>query len=151
MKSFFYFVLTIIVLVAVTLNTDEGQENANNVKPTDKGSSVQVTNTMSSSLTSGLDKVLVSLDELQAVAEKSTDETKQIQDVAKKLGEDWDQIEKQVEQNYPEDYENIEKSLYPLLAEAKKEQPYLANVKQLIEATTKKVEAFKKSVGKTAS
>ncbi|WP_404451022.1 hypothetical protein LG329_11820 [Virgibacillus necropolis] len=150
MKNIFYLVLTIVLVATVALNTgDAGQENTNQSESTNKRDSVQVTS-MNSTLTKGLDKVLVSLGELEKVVGDTENTEKRIA-ATKKLGEDWDQIEKQVEEKYPEDYENIEKSLYPLLAEAKKEYPNTANVRQLLEATTVKVEAFKRSVGKTSS
>lgn len=151
MKSIIYFVLTIMVLVAVALNTDDaGQKSTEQGKSNNEQVSVQVTNSMSSTLTSGLEKVLASLDELGTVVEDTGTKEKRIE-VANKLGEDWDQIEKQVEENYPEDYENIEKSLYPLLAEAKKENPNLVSIVHLVDATTKKVTSFKESVAKTSS
>lgn len=147
MKSIFYIVLTAIVLVAAALNTEDTKKEAIQGESADKQTSVQVMHKTSSTLSSGLKKVLASLDKLDSVVDKQ----KQRISIAEKLSEDWDQIEKQVEEKYPEDYENIEKSLYPLLAKAKMEHPNLVSVKQLVEDTTKKVHAFMKKVGKTSS
>lgn len=147
MKSIFYLVLTIMIFAAVAFNSNK-EEQANE---TDTPTSVQTTKQLTSELTTGLDEVLNSLAELKTITEDSTWETEKIQTTGESLGETWDQIEKQVEEKYPEDYERIEQSLYPLLAEARKDNPDLALVMQFLNATTEKIEVFKKMVGATSS
>lgn len=151
MKSLLYLLLTIMIFAAVAYNADEDkQATEHDSKTTNETTSVQASKSMSSSdLTKGIDQVLTSLDKLKTVTQKK--ETKKINNTAEKLGETWDQIEKQVEEKYPEDYERIEKSLYPLLAEAKKDAPNLELIMDLLEKTTIKVQSFKEMIGTTSS
>lgn len=153
MKSILYLLLTIAIFTAVAFNTnkDEQQANEQTNKTTDVPTSVQTTKPMSSDLTKGLDKVLTSLETLKTKTEETNVEIEKVNSGAEKLGENWDQIEKQVEGKYPEDYENIEKSLYPLLAEAKKDNPNLVLVTQLLDETATKIQVFKETIGTTPS
>jgi iron uptake system EfeUOB component EfeO/EfeM len=64
------------------------------------------------------------------------------------IEEKWDKIEKQVEEKYPEDYEDIEKSLYPLIAEAKKDTPDSEKLKTLTEETKNKLNQFHEKINK---
>lgn len=148
MKTILYLVLTIMIFAAVAFNAS-GSKQAK--EPTDEPTSVQVAKSVASELTEGLKKVLTSLDKLKTVTGDSTGETDTVQTSAETLGETWDQIEKQVEEKYPEDYERIENSLYPLLAEAKKDTPNLTSVLQFLDATTSKIKIFMDKVGTTSS
>ncbi|ASK61481.1 hypothetical protein CFK37_04480 [Virgibacillus phasianinus] len=152
MKTILYLVLTIMVVVAVSLNNDGENNTAQQGNELSSNhSSVEVMSSETPSLMNGLNQVLASLNELKSVVMKATENKKKLKGIAEKVGENWDKIEKQVEEKYPDDYENIEKSLYPLLAEAKKEQPNLANIGQLLKDSTKKLEAFKKKVANNPS
>ncbi|TCP21068.1 putative lipoprotein with Yx(FWY)xxD motif [Scopulibacillus darangshiensis] len=97
-------------------------------------------------LASGTDTVLADTANLKKTVEQSSKDTASINNAGKKLGEDWDAIEKKVEEKYPKDYENIEDSLYPLLAEAAKEQPDEDKMKKLIADVTNKLNSFKEKV-----
>ncbi|MFD0049061.1 hypothetical protein ACFVHQ_07010 [Actinomycetes bacterium NPDC127524] len=54
----------------------------------------------------------------------------------------WDKIEKLVEKKYPQDYKNIEQSLYPLIAEAKKKKPDRQKLVEFSEETKQKLILF---------
>lgn len=154
MKSIFYLVLTILIFAAVAFNSDqEDQASKHDNTITNEPHSVQVSKRMSSEsgLTKGITKVLTSLNELKLATKPSNGKKDEINNAAEDLGETWDQIEKQVEKKYPEDYERIEKSLYPLLAEAKRDNPNIELVNQLLETTTTKVQVFKEMIGTTSS
>lgn len=88
-----------------------------------------------------LDNVVGTLKELKANVE-TPDSAEEIQETAKVLEEHWDLVEKEVEEQYPDDYENIEESLYPLIAEAKKEEPDVEKMKTLIDETNGKLTEF---------
>jgi hypothetical protein len=47
-----------------------------------------------------------------------------------------------VEENFSEDYESIEKSLYPLISESQKDQGDSAKMKDLVTETKEKLESF---------
>ncbi|WP_050183077.1 hypothetical protein [Domibacillus robiginosus] len=56
---------------------------------------------------------------------KSSESGEELQEAGESLKEHWDLAEKEVEEQYPKDYAAIEKSLYPLIDEAKKDSPDL--------------------------
>jgi iron uptake system EfeUOB component EfeO/EfeM len=93
-------------------------------------------------LTAGVEETTNSLEELSMTLTDTPDDTKKLNEQGSKIEEKWDQIEKQVEDNYPDDYENIEKSLYPLIEEAKKDTPDAENLKNLTEDTMNKMNEF---------
>ncbi|WP_077324421.1 hypothetical protein [Virgibacillus siamensis] len=151
MNKIFFVMLATLVLVtagcgsggedqAKNEQNQTGTEEAKDTGQTDKGGS--------SGLTSGVTDVQKSLDELKMVMQNNPDKTKKIQKIGKEAGEDWDEIEKQVEEKYPKAYENIEKSLYPLKAATKKDMPDKGKVKQLTSETLKKLQDFKKGLEK---
>lgn len=94
----------------------------------------------------GIEEVLTSLQELKDTAESSPDDTEKLNSKGKTLSENWEPIEKNVEERNPGAYENIEKSLYPLISEAQKEKPDNNKVKQLIDETTEKLNQFKDKI-----
>ncbi|MDL4843073.1 hypothetical protein [Aquibacillus rhizosphaerae] len=98
------------------------------------------------SLEKGTTIVLATINELHNVVERSPENTKKINTFGKVLDENWDLIEKKVEKKYPEDYKNIEESLYPLIGEAQKEKPDLTKLTQLIKETSAKLLTFKDKV-----
>ncbi|WP_099156621.1 hypothetical protein [Virgibacillus ndiopensis] len=155
MKNTLYFALVVMVLLLAACGAsndeqsqkEQGQKNQETNEFKTSEVSKEAGNTISPDLTSGLDKVLVSLEKLKTTVENSPSETKKIQSTGKMVAENWDQIEKQVEETNPEEYNNIESSLYPLFDEIKKDSPDVVKLKQLIDESIPKVEKFKKSLG----
>ncbi|RFU63511.1 hypothetical protein [Peribacillus glennii] len=95
----------------------------------------------------GVDKVLSIIKEAKQSTERAAD-PKSLNQIGSRLEEEWDTIEKKVEAKFPEDYINIEKSLYPLMAEMQKPMPDLAKVKELSDQTKGKLDRFQIKTGK---
>ncbi|MFG6119794.1 hypothetical protein [Thalassobacillus sp. B23F22_16] len=100
-------------------------------------------------LKDGVDLVIGTVEELNTTVEESPDDTAKINETGKTLEEDWDRIEKQVEENYEEDYKNIEESLYPLIDEAQSDEPDTDKIKELTQETQHKLEEFKNKLETT--
>ncbi|WP_051382067.1 MULTISPECIES: hypothetical protein [Sediminibacillus] len=94
----------------------------------------------------GVGKVLEVLEELAAAVNNQPEQTETINQLGKTLSEEWDTIEKSVETNFPDDYKNIEDSLYPLIAHAQKQTPDVDQIKQLISEVKEKLTAFKQKL-----
>ncbi|WP_106495155.1 hypothetical protein [Lentibacillus sp. Marseille-P4043] len=149
MKKFFYcvFASLFIITTGCASNGDEQSErNQEQINKNNTEDYIQTSASIVSEINSSIDNVLATLEEMKNQTEQSPDSTTDIQAIGKKLEENWDQIEKQVEEKYPEFYEDIERSLYPLIAEAKKDRPNVVMVKQLTDETTQKVKAFKEVI-----
>ncbi|KZN98501.1 hypothetical protein [Pseudobacillus badius] len=114
--------------------TEEAGEQEEKEKPVD--------------LSGGLEEVSIALEELQSAIDTAPQNAAQLQASGKKAEEKWDAIEEQVEEAHPEDYKNIEESLYPLIDETKKDQPDAEKIKPLLTKTIEKLNAFQE---KTAS
>lgn len=99
-----------------------------------------------SEIVKGLDIVLLTINKLKGIVNNTPNDVKQINETGKTLEKNWDQIEKAVEKRNPELYEYIEKSLYPLIDEAKKATPNIDKIKPLIEDTTKKLQEYKEKI-----
>ncbi|MCT2537712.1 hypothetical protein NC661_11230 [Aquibacillus koreensis] len=97
-------------------------------------------------LSKGIAIVLATIDELKSLVEQNPDNARKINTFGKVLDENWDLIEKKVEKKYPEDYKDIEESLYPLIGEAQKDKPNIEELNKLIKDTYKKLEAFRAKV-----
>lgn len=69
-----------------------------------------------------------------------------IQEMGKEMSSVWDSIEKQVEDEYPDWYERIEKNLYPLIGESGNPEKDLEKVKRLSEATKEDLQLFLEEV-----
>ncbi|WP_052947704.1 hypothetical protein [Aneurinibacillus tyrosinisolvens] len=65
-----------------------------------------------------------------------------VNEIGKKMAEKWDLVEKEVEKRYPDDYKKIEESLYPLIAEAGKQQLDVSKIKALNIEARQKLEKF---------
>ncbi|WP_318036018.1 COG4315 family predicted lipoprotein [Halobacillus shinanisalinarum] len=102
------------------------------------------------SLTEGIDKVLTSLQDLKDTVQAAPNDAKKTNNKGKALSESWEPIEKTVEKRNTEAYENIEKSLYPLIAEAKRDHPDIDKMQRLIEETTSKLKMFKKKLASSS-
>lgn len=94
----------------------------------------------------GVDTALTNLDELKATLENSSDDITAINEQTKTLEENWDKMEAQVEQEFPEEYKDIEESLYPLIDEGKKDEPDTAKMNELIDETVMKMTEFKEKL-----
>ncbi|WP_066174525.1 hypothetical protein [Bacillus marinisedimentorum] len=90
-----------------------------------------------------IDTIISSVKELKAAASESPEKVKEL---GEKLHEDWEVIEEEVEEKYPDDYKNIEDSLYPLIGEANKDQPDMNKITGLSDEVITKLEAFKKKI-----
>ncbi|WP_434169380.1 hypothetical protein [Peribacillus frigoritolerans] len=72
--------------------------------------------------------------------------SEKIQELGKEISSNWDSIEKQVEDEYPNWYERIEKNLYPLIGESGNPDKDLEKMKRLSEATKKDLQLFLEEV-----
>ncbi|WP_158736151.1 hypothetical protein [Alteribacillus sp. YIM 98480] len=99
-------------------------------------------------LASGIEEVQSSLDSLNETAENASDNLENIQAEGEKVEENWDVIEDPVGEKYPDDYTNIEESLYPLIDEAKAEEPDTDTIQELTKETQDKLEEFLTKVEK---
>ena len=93
----------------------------------------------------GIDTALTNLNELKTTIENG-DDVEKINEQGMRLDSNWDKIEAQVEEKYPVDYKNIEESLYPLIDEAKKDEPDTEKLNELIKKTIMKMTEFKKKL-----
>lgn len=102
-------------------------------------------------LTKGIDKVLTSLQDLKSTTTSSPNDAKKINKRGKDLSESWEPIEEKIEERNAQAYENIEESLYPLIAEAQKDQPDVDKVKKLVDETVDKLKQFKQKMAQATS
>ncbi|OCA80877.1 hypothetical protein [Pseudobacillus wudalianchiensis] len=116
--------------------TSEGEKEAAEEKEEEKPAD----------LSSGLEEVSIALQELQGNVDTVPQNADQLKTTGKKVEEKWDAIEEQVEEKYPDDYKNIEDSLYPLIDETKKDKPDAEKMTPLIKDTLEKINAFKGKV-----
>ncbi|WP_188455997.1 hypothetical protein [Virgibacillus oceani] len=155
MKKILYFILaagTLLLAACGASNDEQSQHNQEQRKhEVDKNLSNdsvrQVDNMVTPDLTSGLDQVLASIDELKTAVENTPSETEKIHAAGKAVEESWDQIEKQVEEVNLKEYSNIENSLYPLFDEVTKDKPDVVKLKQLIDESIPKLKNFKETLG----
>ncbi|MEM1504733.1 hypothetical protein RG959_15075 [Domibacillus sp. 8LH] len=73
---------------------------------------------------------------------KSSESGEELQKAGESLEEHWDLAEAEVEEQYPEEYTAIEKSLYPLIAEAQKDSPDLQKMKPWVKDANDKLTAL---------
>jgi len=129
------FVVGIGLFTAQAAQVDEGDNNV-----------VAEENNQEVTIPEGVDTVLARIEEVKGAVKIDPQNTSKLNQLGKKLDEDWDLIEKQVEKQYPKDYKNIEDSLYPLINEAKKQNPSTKKLNALIPETTDKLIQFKEKV-----
>ncbi|GAA0595115.1 hypothetical protein GCM10009001_09050 [Virgibacillus siamensis] len=140
MKKSNILLLSVFLIVAVMLSAcGSGGDSESSSEENEQKSN-------QASLDKGIEKVLTSLQELKDSIETSPDDTEKINSKGKSLSENWEPVEKKVEERNPDAYENIEESLYPLISEAQKEKPDTNKVTKLIEETTKKLNQFKDKI-----
>ena len=93
----------------------------------------------------GVGDVIQSIKGLETEISTEAD-TKKIQEMGKEISSVWDSIEKQVEDEYPNWYERIEKNLYPLIGESGNPEKDLEKIKRLSLATKKDLQLFLEEV-----
>ncbi|SNT26431.1 hypothetical protein SAMN05444672_11189 [Bacillus sp. OK838] len=93
----------------------------------------------------GVDDVIQSIKGLKSEISKEADSGK-IQEMGKEISSTWDSIEKEVEDEYPDWYERIEKNLYPLIGESGNPDKDLEKIKRLSEATKEDLQLFLEEV-----
>ncbi|MFD1361054.1 hypothetical protein [Lentibacillus salinarum] len=139
-----------ILLLGVVLtgfNTNMGQQHAAKVdgdvlesaKP-DHGIGSQ--DSSDTEIQNGTNEVITKIKELKELTEKQVNNRDEINQLGKEIEESWDEIEKKVEKAYPEDYQNIEESLYPLITMAKQEKLNKTKIRTLSLETLDKLEQF---------
>jgi outer membrane murein-binding lipoprotein Lpp len=89
----------------------------------------------------GVHTVLQSISALEQEVNADADAAK-IQKLGKEIASNWDSLEKQVEEQYPDWYERIEKNLYPLIGESGKPDKDIKKIKQLSKATKEDLQSF---------
>lgn len=93
----------------------------------------------------GVGDVIQSIKELESELSAEAD-PERIQEMGKDMSSIWDSIEKQVEDEYPDWYERIEKNLYPLIGESGNPEKDLEKIKRLSEATKEDLQLFLEDV-----
>ncbi|MGE1102320.1 hypothetical protein [Peribacillus simplex] len=93
----------------------------------------------------GVGDVIQSIKGLESEISTEADSGK-IQEMGKEISSTWDSIEKQVEDEYPDWYERIEKNLYPLIGESGNPDKDLEKMKRLSEATKEDLQLFLEEV-----
>ena len=119
---------------------NEGTNAGMNDSSSDSGSEETI------NLDVGVDTALTNLDELKTTLENSSDDIDAINEQAMTLEENWDKMEAQVEQEFPDEYKDIEESLYPLIDEGKKDEPDTSKMNELIDETIMKMTEFKEKL-----
>ncbi|WP_079528468.1 hypothetical protein [Halobacillus hunanensis] len=97
-------------------------------------------------LASEVDNVIKSVNQLNSSLKDSANDVKTINGHGKTLEENWDSIEKQVEEQFPDQYKKIEESLYPLIGEAKQEDPKIDKMKEWAQTTVDSLNELKQKI-----
>ncbi|MFE4425505.1 hypothetical protein ACFRH9_00240 [Peribacillus butanolivorans] len=95
----------------------------------------------------GVNTVLKSISTLDQEVNARADSAK-IQEIGKEISSSWDTIEKQVEDQYPDWYERIEKNLYPLIGESGNPVKNVEKIKQFSKATKADLQSFMEEVNR---
>ncbi|MRH43901.1 hypothetical protein GH741_14760 [Aquibacillus halophilus] len=151
MKKTVLLLTQLLVVVAVISGFSFSQDNqvSSNTEKVlaQNGISIQTENEdeeeIEVDLEKGTEVVLAIVEKLKGTLKAAPDDTKQINQLGESLEENWDMIEKEVEEKYPDDYAKIEKSLYPLIAIAKKDNPDLKELKKYLKDSEKMLMKFK--------
>ncbi|MCA0988443.1 hypothetical protein [Guptibacillus algicola] len=94
-------------------------------------------------LETGVDQVMTDLDSLSKVLDESPDDVTKMNELGNQIDSHWELFEEKLEKEYPDEYKNIEEDLYPLIDEAKKDEPDVEKVRELLDATKTKLTSFK--------
>ncbi|MFE5428928.1 hypothetical protein [Peribacillus simplex] len=89
----------------------------------------------------GVGDVIQSIKGLESEISTEADSEK-IQEMGKEISSTWDSIEKQVEDEYPDWYERIEKNLYPLIGESGNPDKDNEKINRLSEAAKEDLQLF---------
>ncbi|MGE7763013.1 hypothetical protein [Peribacillus sp. NPDC097895] len=137
---------TILMLSACnnTIQSDEHNQEKNPV--TNEKSDKNAAETQDAEvIKTGVDEVVQSIDALVTEVNAEADPEK-IQELGEKVSSNWDSIEKQVEDDYPDWYERIEKNLYPLIGESGNPEKDTEKIQELSKATKEDLRLFLKEV-----
>lgn len=130
-----------------TANPDEDQQEANPVmnEKSNKTADETQSNKGTEAIKNGVDEVLQSINALEQEVSAGEDSAK-IQEIGKEISSNWDSIEKQVEEAYPDWYERIEKNLYPLIGESGNPEKDIKKINKLSKATKEELQLFLEEV-----
>lgn len=148
MRKVFYLLMTAFILMGAAACDAGSNEPEETQQQPAQEAATQANNSTSEDLASGVDNVLSAVKELKKVP---ANDAQKIKKAGKSLREDWDKIEKEVEDNYLNYYMNIEHTLYPLIGETQNAKPNGEKVSKLCDVTIRKLEAFKKKIGSSDS
>ncbi|WLR50360.1 hypothetical protein LC040_13950 [Bacillus tianshenii] len=134
-------------------NAEEPAQDENMEEPAseDEASGNEMEGTDDAALKEDIDSVMASVKALREAAQGSKKDVAPINEKGKALEANWDGIEKQVEEQYPDQYKKIEESLYPLIEEAKKDTPDVEKIDSLIAETQDMLESFKDKLSNESS
>ncbi|WP_408006391.1 hypothetical protein ACJROX_16995 [Pseudalkalibacillus sp. A8] len=99
-------------------------------------------------LSSEIENFRGTVESMETTLDQSSDDVETLNENGKTIEEEWDMIEKKVEEQYPEHYEKVEESLYPLINEAQKEQPDVEKVDELTQATIDSLKDLQNTIDK---
>lgn len=151
-KFLLYFGVMLIIGAVLTGFIDQGQQSATkstvSEPQADKSSSVYDKHVGSEKekILKGTSEVIAATKELKKLTELQAENSKEINKLGEEIEKKWDRIEKKVEETYPQDYINIEKSLYPLIAAAKKDNPSKEELRNFSKQTLDKLNNFKQQL-----
>ncbi|WP_221565028.1 hypothetical protein [Alkalihalobacillus sp. TS-13] len=97
-------------------------------------------------LSSEVENFLGTVESMETTLDQSSEDIKTINENGKTIEEEWDLIEKTVEENHPEHYEKVEESLYPLINESQKDKPDVEKVKELTRSTIDSLKELQQNV-----
>ncbi|MCK2003605.1 hypothetical protein MZM54_19545 [[Brevibacterium] frigoritolerans] len=136
-----------VVLGAILLSgcgnsaeTDEAQQEKSPVMNENPDSNTGETQ-KAEVIRKGVGDVIQSIKGLESELNAEAD-PERIQVMGNEMSSVWDSIEKQVEDEYPDWYERIEKNLYPLIGESGNPEKDLEKIKRLSEATKEDLQLF---------
>jgi hypothetical protein len=118
---------------------DEAQQEKSPVM--NENPDANTVDTQNAEVKKGVSDVIQSIKGLESEISTEADPEK-IQEMGKEISSTWDSIEKQVEDEYPDWYERIEKNLYPLIGESGNPDKDLEKINRLSEAAKEDLQLF---------
>lgn len=132
-------------------NTAEPEETGSTLKQqleeANPVTNMKENNGTNKAIKNGVNTVLKSISTLDQEVNARADSAK-IQEIGKEISSSWDTIEKQVEDQYPDWYERIEKNLYPLIGESGNPVKNVEKIKQFSKATKADLQSFMEEVNR---
>ncbi|MGP4079464.1 hypothetical protein ACTWQL_06065 [Pseudalkalibacillus sp. R45] len=146
----FSFIL-VLGLFLGACGSEENQENNNDAEQSqnesgDKEEKKSEDREPDKKLSSEVENFIGTVESMETTLDQSSDDIKKINENGKTIEEEWDLIEKTVEENHPDHYEKVEKSLYPLINESQKDKPDVEKVKELTKSTIDSLKELQQSV-----